>query len=78
MSKKKMEVSDKRGRGKPRRYGDEVCRVRGFALPPSMLDRLAAAAKQTELSQSAIVYAGLEKILAQSPDRLRDAVDSSR
>ena len=78
MPKKQTEVSDKRGRGKPRRYGAEVCKVRGFALPPSMLDRLAAAADQTGHSQSAIVVAGLRQILAQSPDRLRDAVDGSR
>ena len=78
MPKKKTDVSDKRGRGKPRRYGDEVCRVRGFALPPSMLAQLAAAARQTKRSQSAIVVAGLRQILAQTPDRLKDAVDASR
>ena len=74
MAKKKMEVSDKRGRGKPRRYGVEVCQVRGFALPPSLIKRLSAAAKQSGASQSSIVVAGLREILAQSPDRLRDAV----
>ena len=71
---KKTVVSEKRGVGKPRRYGSEVCQVRGFALPPSIIKRLAVAAEQADVSQSAIVVAGLRSILSQPPDRLRDAV----
>ena len=73
MSKKKTDVSDKRGRGKPRRYGDEITVVRGFALPPSLIKRLVAAAKKIKASQSSIVVAAVEEILSQSPDRLADA-----
>lgn len=69
MSKKKTEVSDKRGRGKPRRYGSEITTVRGFALPPSTIDRLAAAAIPKKLSQSEIVVAGVEYMLSLSPER---------
>ena len=78
MAKKKMEVSDKRGRGKPRRYGVEVCQVRGFALPPSLLDRLAGASEPKRISQSEIVVAGVEYMLSLTPERRLAIVQRSR
>ena len=69
--------SQKKNRGKPRKYGpgtDGLCRHVGISMPAGLIDQLAAAAEQTGHSQSAIVVAGLRSILSQTPDRLRDAV----
>lgn len=64
-----------KNRGKPRKYGPGnagLCRHVGISMPAGLADRLADAAKQADISRSAIVVAGLREILSQSPDRLRE------
>ena len=72
MAKDKETRGGKRnGAGRPSE--GKTARV-SFSCLPDLASQLDSAAKQTKLSKSAIVVAGLRAILSQSPDRLKDAV----
>jgi hypothetical protein len=60
--------------GRPMKYGNEYCARMTFSIPSDLRDRLVRASKQTGLSVSAIVVAGLRAILSQTPDRLREQI----
>ncbi len=72
MEKRSRKHGGKRpGAGRPLANGEDGRAVRcSFSAPATLDQRLAGAAAQTGLSRSEIVCAGLEKILAQTPDRL--------
>ena len=75
--KEKPAVESRNKCGKPRKYGPsdgQICRPLSVSVPAELIDRLESAADQVGIGRSAIVVAGLRSILAQSPDRLRDAV----
>lgn len=72
MAKHKVKRGGKRnGAGRPMAYPGDGRAVRvSFSAPPGLAARLDTAADQIGKSRSAIVVAGLEQILSQSPDRL--------
>jgi hypothetical protein len=76
MKKTKAKHGGKRqAAGRKPAYPGEGPAIRlSFSAPQSVVKRLGVAAEQLDVSQSAIVLAGLRAILSQSTDRLQDAV----
>ena len=72
--RKKPAVEPAKRRGKPQKYDSGIVRPKSIGAPDGLWERLDTAAEQTGLSRSEIVCAGLERILDQSPDRLRREV----
>jgi hypothetical protein len=60
--------------GRPIKYPGERCIRKSFSVPARLRESLLRVSKDTGISVSDIVVAGLRSILSQTPDRLREQI----